>query len=70
MPDPKKLLMGSAGTTRYIEVEAARRLSHPDVKALIAAAIDQAKVPLPAKGRGRLIDRSSAQQQRRRKAAK
>lgn len=64
LPDPKKLLLGSGGA-RYILVESARRLAHPDVKALIAAAIAQAAVPLPAKGRGKLIDRSAAQKKRR-----
>jgi hypothetical protein len=66
LPDPKELLLGSGGA-RYIPVETARRLAHPDVKALIAAAIDQAKVPLPTKGRGRLIDRSAAQKKRARR---
>jgi len=37
--------------TRFIRVEAASQLAHPDVEALIAAAIDQAKTPLPPKGR-------------------
>lgn len=68
LPDPKKLLLGSAGV-RFIPVESARRLAHPDVKALIAAAITEAAVPLPALGRGRLIDRSAAQTKRRRKKA-
>lgn len=68
LPDPKKLLLGSAGV-RYIPVESAGRLAHPDVKALIAAAIQAAGAPLPTKGRGKLIDRSAAQEKRRRKAA-
>ena len=60
LPDPKKLLLGSAKQTRYILVESARQLTHPDIEALIAAAIDQAKVPLPSKGRGRLINKTAA----------
>jgi hypothetical protein len=40
LPDPQKLLMGSGKQTRFIRVEAARQLAHPDVEALIAAAID------------------------------
>ncbi len=55
LPDPKKLLKGSAGTVRYIEVESARRLAHPDVAALIAGAIALSVNPLPAKGRGGLV---------------
>ena len=40
---------------RFIPVEAVSRLKHPDVEALIAAAIEQARVPLPAKGSGRVV---------------
>jgi len=55
LPDRKKLLMGSAKQVRFIPVESANRLKHPDVEALIAAAIDLAKVPLPSKGGGKLV---------------
>jgi len=55
LPDPKKLLMGTGKQVRFIPVEAARRLKHPDVEALIAAAIGRARVQLPAKGSGRLV---------------
>ncbi len=58
LPDPKKLLMGSGKQTRFIRLEAARQLAHPDVEALIAAAIDHAGVPLPSKGRGKLVIRT------------
>ena len=54
LPDPKKLLSGS-GQSRYVRVEAAKQLAHPDLKALFAAAIDRAIVPLPSKGKGELI---------------
>jgi len=71
LPDPKKLLLGSGKQTRFIRVESAEKLSHPDVEALIAAAIDQAKVRLPSRKRGRLIIRSvSVKQRPRRKPAK
>ena len=60
LPDPKKLLMGSAKQVRFIPVEAASRLKHPDVEALIAATIDLAKVPLPSKGAGKVIIKTSA----------
>jgi len=66
LPDPKKLLMGS-GAQRFILVDSARRLAHPDVKALIAAAIAQSKFPLPAKGKGEILDRSAAQKKRAKK---
>jgi hypothetical protein len=55
LPDPKRLLRGSGRQTRFIQVEAASQLAHPDVEVLIAAAIDQARVPLPSKGKGSLI---------------
>ena len=58
LPDPKKLLLGSGKQTRFIRLETARQLAHPDVEALIAAAMDHAGVPLPAKGRGRLVIRT------------
>jgi hypothetical protein len=60
LPDPKKLLVGSAKQVRYIPVEDASRLKHPDVEALIAAAIEKAKVPLPSKGSGKVISKVTA----------
>ena len=71
LPDPKKLLLGSGKQARFVRVEAASQLAHPDVEALIAAAIDRAGVPLPSKGRGRLVIRSvSAKRQPRRRRPK
>jgi len=57
LPDPKKLLQGSGKQARFVVLETARSLAHPDVKALIAGAIELAKVPLPAKGKGKLLMR-------------
>ena len=62
--DPKKLLLGSGTQTRFVRVDAAGQLAPPDVETMMAAAIDQARVPLPAKGRGRLIIRGAAAKQR------
>jgi hypothetical protein len=71
LPDPKGLLLGSGRQTRFIRVETARQLSHPDVEALIKAAIARARRPLPATGRGMLVIRSIASKQRpRQRAAK
>ncbi len=71
LPDPEKLLVGSGKQTRFIRVESASLLKHPDVEALVAAATDRAKTPLQTTGRGRLIIRSVAAKQRaRRKPAK
>ena len=59
LPDPKKLLQGSGKQTRFITLETARR-SHPEVEALIAAAIGHATAPLPPTGRGRVVMKSDA----------
>ena len=68
LPDPKKLLMGSGKQARYVSLETANTLAHPDVEALIAAAIGQSKVSLPSKGKGKLIllGRAAKQPPRRR----
>ncbi len=55
LPDPKKLLLGSGKQTRFVRLEAAKRLAHPDVKALMAAAIEHSSIPMPSKGKGSLI---------------
>jgi len=71
LPDPKRLLVGSGKQARFLRVESAGLLTHPDVETLVAAAIDRAKTPVPATGRGRLIIRSVAAKQRpRRKPTK
>lgn len=71
LPDPKKLLMGSGKQTRFIRVESAKQLTHPDVETLIAATINLASVPLPSKGRGTLIIRTfGAKRRPRRRLAK
>lgn len=60
LPDPKKLLQGSGKQTRFIPLNAASQLADPDVEAMIAAAIDQAMVPLPSEGKGKLMIRGAA----------
>jgi hypothetical protein len=71
LPDPKKLLMGSAKQVRFIHLETARRVKHPDVEALIVAAIQASGVPLPAMGGGKLIIRTDGEKKTpRRKTAK
>lgn len=71
LPDPKGLLRGLGKQTRFIQVEAASQLAHPEVEALIAATIDQAKFPLPSTGKGSLIIKSdSAKRPPRRKPSK
>ena len=65
--DPHKLFQGSGVQNRFIRLESEKRLSDPQVAALIDAAVTQAKVPL-GDGNGRLIIKSiSAKQRTRRK---
>ncbi len=71
LPDPKKILRGSGNQTRSIHLDSADALARPEVEALIAAAIAQAKTPFRGDTRGKLIIRSvSAKQRPRRKTAK
>jgi len=70
LPDPKKLLQGSGKQTRFIRLKSAGVLAHPDIEALIAAAIDQSKARLPTAGRGKLIIRSISKKQRPRQKKK
>lgn len=68
LPDPHQVLLGAGSQNRFIRVESKETLRRPEVDALIAAAIIQCKVPLPPRGKGKLIIRSvSAKQRPRRK---
>jgi len=64
LPDPKKILQGAGKQTRFIRLESAEMLARPEVAAVLAAAVTQAKTPLPASGRGKLIIRSISKKQR------
>ena len=64
LPDPKGILLGAGKQTRFIRLESAARLSHPDIEALIKSAIVAAPRPFPRQGRGKLIVRSIAAKQR------
>ena len=67
LPDPQRILLGSGTQNRFIRLESAGTLARPEVEALIAAAVAQMRVPLPAKGRGKLFIRSVSAKQRPRK---
>src|SRR3984893_11453957 len=69
VPDPRKLLLGSGSQNRFIRIESVATLTRPEVEELIAAAIAQAKRPLPGSGRGKLIIRSISKKQRQRRKA-
>lgn len=70
LPDPHNLLLGSGAQNRFIRIDAAKRLTAPEVEALIAAAAAQSKVPFPRTGGGALIIKSISEKQRQRRKAK
>ena len=70
LPDPHKILLGSGVQNRFLRLDSAATLARPEVKALITAAIAQARTPLPAKGGRKLIIRSVSAKQRPRRKAK
>ena len=64
LPDPKGLLRGSGNVVRNIPLETADTLDRPEVGALIAVALERAKVPLADQGRHQLIVKSVSEKQR------
>lgn len=70
LPDPHKLLLGAGAQNRFIRLEVAKRLTVPEVEALIAAAAAHSKVPFARTGRGSLIIKSISEKQRQRRKAK
>ena len=66
LPDPAKLLQGSA-QTRWINVEGASTLARPEVVRLIDEAIARNRVPFARAGRGSVAIRSTSAKQRRKK---
>ncbi len=70
LPDPKKLLRGSGNVVRNLRLESVATLDQADVRALIKAALDRAKVPMDPKGKHKLVIRSVSAKQRPRRAAK
>lgn len=69
LPDPHKLLLGSGSQNRFIRIASTTTLARPEVDELIAAAIAQAKTPLPVSGKGKLVIRSISKKQRPRRSA-
>jgi len=67
LPDPMGILLGGGKQNRFIRLDSARILERPEVEALIAAAVKQARVPFGKSGRGRLIVRSVSKKQRARR---
>lgn len=69
LPDPKKVLLGSGRQTRFIRVPSVAVLARPEVKALLAAAVGQARKPFRKAGKPTLIIRSISAKQRPRRRA-
>ena len=64
LPDPHGILLGSGNQNRFLRIDSAKMLARPEVEALIAAADAQAKIPMPARGGGKLIIRSVSVKQK------
>jgi hypothetical protein len=60
LPDPSKLLRGSGGLARSMEVESAAALASPAVARLIDEAIGHNPVPFAHEGRGSVVFRSAS----------
>jgi hypothetical protein len=72
LPDPAKRLQGKGNVVRNIRLynagePDARVLDGPEVRDLINLALNRAKVPMPARGRRKLIIKSISAKQRRRR---
>jgi len=60
LPDPEKLLQGSANLVRWIPVKAASTLALPAVGSLVTEALARNRVPFADTGRGALVIRATA----------
>ena len=63
LPDPAKLLRGSAKQVRWIDLEGASTLARPEVARLIDEAIARNRVPFANTGRGPVVIRSVSTKQ-------
>lgn len=64
LPDPQKLLLGAGKQTRFVRLPTVGVLKSPGVRALVRAAVAQARTPLPASGGGHLVIKSVSAKQR------
>ncbi len=64
LEDPDGVLQGTGKQNRFVRLETARTLENPSVERLIAAAIANAKTPLPIDRRGYLMIKSVSAKQR------
>jgi len=68
LADPEKLLQGSGNQGAFVRLDNLSVLDKPGVKALIDAAVRQAKRPLPVRGGGYTIVKSISAKQRPRRS--
>ena len=64
LPDPARLLRGSGKVVRNVRLLNAKDLDAPAVRALIAAALTRADVPIKKTSRGRMVIRAVSRKQR------
>ena len=67
LPDPEKLLKGSASQVRFIDLESVSTLARPEVASLIDEAIARNRVPFALAGRGSVVIRSTSAKKRQRR---
>ena len=69
VPDPEGLLKGSGKVARHVVLESPGDLDVPSIVAMMEAALEVAKTPLPKTGKGRLVIKSVSAKQRPRRPA-
>jgi hypothetical protein len=70
VPDPNKILEGSGNSVRSIQLSSPSDLNRADVREVMEAALESARVPMDSKGRGKLVIRSISAKQRPRRPSK
>ncbi len=70
LPDPRKILQGGGKQVRWIRLERSTTLARPEVEALLKAAVNHAKHPLPADKGYTIVKAISAKQRPRRASSK
>lgn len=70
LPDPERLLKGSGGQVRSINLDSSSTLARPAVARLIDEAIARNRVPFARTGRGSIIIRSTSAKSKTRRVVK
>jgi hypothetical protein len=69
LPDPDGMLHGAGSLVRYVPLEDEKTLDRPDVKAMMATAMEMAKVPFDKRTKYKLVIKSVSAKQRPRRPA-